>query len=356
MSIASSHGNGDKPLPSHLPLPAELGRAQPDAAHPVLSGIDAHPAGGGSWLGITAQGSFAVLTNFTEAAPPPLPQDATVSQYRSRGELPRDWLTSEGEVFAHQPAVSSVDEATTRVEKYLESSGKIRREYPGFNLLIGAIGRREQDGQLETVVGYVTNRGVAPDGFQRERPGRALEHGGRILRMSDLATPNAANGTATPVAGNLTSACGLSNSSLDDPWRKVRSGEEAFDDVFRASSSKTSADDQNTLIEELFGVLATSQHLTSRTDFQNSIAIHPVHIPVKPMPGATPEQGDKLAWYATRTSTVVLVPRSSSAPGEQEAKWVERDAHLLQAHEEKPVVVNPEERRATQHRHVWSIR
>ncbi|WP_437879531.1 NRDE family protein [Pseudomonas sp. LRF_L74] len=104
---------------------------------------------GGTWLGVSADGRFAALTNIRD---PGLAQGE-----RSRGELPVGFLA--GDLSA---------------ERYLHEVAARRRDYSGYNLLLGS---REQLWFLNSAEG---------------RP-RALSEG----------------------------LYGLSNASLDSPWPKL---------------------------------------------------------------------------------------------------------------------------------------
>lgn len=81
----------------------------PDAPD-VLGGRDA--VAGGTWLAITRGGRFAAVTNLKGA----------VRRTRSRGELVRDFVTSDADAL---PFVEAID----------------RDAYTGFHLLAGRIGR-----------------------------------------------------------------------------------------------------------------------------------------------------------------------------------------------------------------------
>ncbi len=79
--------------------------------HPrLLAGRDLKE--GGTWMGVTLDGRFAAVTNFSEQEPPANP--------RSRGELTHQFLLGE--------------EAP---EAYLERIASRSREYRGFNLIVG---------------------------------------------------------------------------------------------------------------------------------------------------------------------------------------------------------------------------
>jgi len=121
---------------------------QPD----ILGGRDLQA--GGTWLGVTRSGRFAAVTNYREPTGPAMPVD------KSRGDLVRDYLESDGAPLEHA--------------RGLIADGI---SYGGYNLLLAV---------PESLV-YVSNRG---------------DH------------------AATVTAG----AHGLSNHLLDTDWPKVHSG------------------------------------------------------------------------------------------------------------------------------------
>jgi len=90
----------------------------------ILAGKDLRA--GGTWLGLSRGGRFAVVTNYRE------PGTATSGE-RSRGELVTGYLTSV------VPAARWIDEIETR-----------RDDYGGYNLIAGDAGQ----------VHYLTNRGA----------------------------------------------------------------------------------------------------------------------------------------------------------------------------------------------------
>lgn len=94
-----------------------------DTPH-ILAGRDLRA--GGTWLGVTTQGRFAVVTNYRDGVNP-------VSGRRSRGELTRDFLQSEvtPEEYAH----------------YVRRHGD---DFAGFSLVIGN----------RDALWYVSNRGA----------------------------------------------------------------------------------------------------------------------------------------------------------------------------------------------------
>lgn len=112
--------------------------AVPWKDHPdVIAGID--EAAGGTWLGVTRQGRFAVLTNYRDLNLP------GPSNPVSRGELVKNFLTRQDNAldYAEQVAVQ----------------GNL---YAGFNLLVG-------DRQH---AGYVSNQWPGPRHAQALTPGR----------------------------------------------------------------------------------------------------------------------------------------------------------------------------------------
>lgn len=255
-----------------------------------MSGLDAHPLGGGTWLGLTKSGRLAAITNFTEAAPPPLPQGRGLEAYRSRGSLVRDWLKGEGENSGQERVM----------ERYLEGVASRMDEWPGFNLLVGQLHADRAE------MGYVSNRSgeIKAEYFSSEKG-----HG------SD----------------------GLSNSCLRQPWDKVKLGREKldkalddFDKERREGKQRRAAEDQLSL--DLFSILEyvvsfsvrasdsvthpmqstprSKATITARQDFARSIQIPPIRL------------ADD-AWYATRTATVLLLRRDGTV------RWWENDVYVL---------------------------
>lgn len=100
--------------------------AAPWPSHPnLLAGID--DAAGGTWLGITRQGRFGLLTNYRDMAFEP--------QAASRGALVADYL-----------------KGTTPPGVYTEQIALHGKRYNGFNLIVGDleqafyVGNRHEDG------------------------------------------------------------------------------------------------------------------------------------------------------------------------------------------------------------------
>lgn len=163
----------------------------------MLGGLDS--LAGGTWLGVTRTGAFAVLTNVTEHPRPEM--DEQGRPLCSRGELVMAWME------AHQ-GPRPRDGADV-----LQDLFRVRQRYAGFNLLAGCVQG------TEVRMGYVTNRVEAtePD----------------ILAVSG--------------SGEV---YGLSNSTLHTPWPKIAYGKSALQHVL--SEPRTTPDE---LIERLFGVM-----------------------------------------------------------------------------------------------------
>lgn len=92
--------------------PAQFWPEQPD----LLAGRDLEQ--GGTWMGVTASGRIAAITNFRDGTRP------RGSGRRSRGLLVSDFLAS-----------------NVGVEAFTEALARTADDYDGFNLLLGARGR-----------------------------------------------------------------------------------------------------------------------------------------------------------------------------------------------------------------------
>lgn len=286
----------------------------------ILSARDS--TGGGTWLGITRNGAFATLTNFTENSAP-LP--AGMEVFESRGKLVRDWLVSSSTDTGGRKGVKEVEK---QVKGYLEGlRGKLDR-YPGFNLLVGSI---SDEG---TVVAYITNRN--PDGSLN------TDREAHIFLPPSLFPTSQKEGE-----GRGEVPRGMSNSVLSEPWTKVTSGSIAFRS---ALSHHSSTKGEDALVETLFDLLWTSSTPapTQRSELRNSVLISPLELPT----AGTGEGGRD--WYATRTSTVILIGKDGRA------RFVERDTFGIQ--QGKAVLLNGPEgsgamrgRKGGERDYQWSI-
>lgn len=230
----------------------------------ILSGIDADPSGGGTWLGITKNGRFGALTNFTEIKPPPLPKDRGLVTYRSRGGLVKQWLSNH----------NGEGKEESKPENYLSSVARHSDEYPGFNLLVGQLAK---DHKENIKLGYLSNREDQPKGNEeiydstttsinekfRKDPTLPsakridLQHGGRVYTYpSILKDETSTLEKAEMKIDSACESCGLSNSTLDERWEKVNNGKVAFEKVLnQANDVKGKGKEEDELIEELFKIL-----------------------------------------------------------------------------------------------------
>jgi len=227
--------------------------AAAEAAPSILSGIDAHPSGGGTWLGISRSGRFGSLLNFTERPPPPPAPELGINKYLSRGELVRRWLVGNSTaVDAEEKDGGGGGPAhlsnTHGLQGYLDSVRDRRDYFPGFNLLVGQVEATEQDAHRYACrLGYVSNRTQGADVAPL------------ILQADQDATGQIGTGSCT--------ACGLSNSVYQDPWAKVEEGKGLLKTALQEwdSQRKSSAEEgrepseteEDALIEKLFTILGT---------------------------------------------------------------------------------------------------
>lgn len=112
--------------------------AAPWSDHPrVIAGID--EVAGGTWLGVTRQGRFALLTNYRDLRLTG-PQNPV-----SRGELVKGFLTG-----------------TSGAADYAGLAAQNGRQYAGFNLIVGDLNN----------AWYAGNQTPAPQAAQELAPGR----------------------------------------------------------------------------------------------------------------------------------------------------------------------------------------
>lgn len=175
---------------------------------------------------------MAILTNFTELKPPPLPQGRGIEAYRSRGKLTKDWLLTEG--------------TETSLDQFLRSIEERKDEWPGFNFMAGELFSGKQGSPR---IGYVSNRTKADEG---------------IYYLPSIADKNPSIGLACDGNNNgrTTNGCpsiGLSNSELQEPWSKVIQGKQLFEEAiskYDERKSNKGDGDEAQLAKDLFKVLA----------------------------------------------------------------------------------------------------
>lgn len=211
--------------------------------------------------------------------------------FESRGQLVRDWLVLQS--GKGKGKRRELEEVREEVEGYLIGLGGKLDRFPGFNLLIGAVSKGG------TVVGYITNR-TSEGGLARGR-------------KEDIFLPETSrlDDTSTPAPPG-----GMSNSILSEPWTKVTSGSRTFHSALHNASLKPKDHAEEALVEDLFDLLWTSSNPApaQRSELRNSVLISPLELPLV---------GQRKEWYATRTSTVILVGKDGKA------KLVERDTFKI---------------------------
>lgn len=177
------------------------------AGHDVLSARDLQRAEKGTWMGMTADGSLAVLTNYSE---PPVADPAhPVHAIRSRGGMVTHWLGA--------PAGETTEETLRRlVDAGVKSVG-------GFSMLCGKLRRRGD--------------GIAPLAIVSNRS----EHAGDVHW----------------VGGERGQVAALSNAVYGEgeEWPKLQNGKELLSEAVREAVE--GGDDEEGLVERLFGVLDT---------------------------------------------------------------------------------------------------
>ncbi|HLR12776.1 MAG TPA: NRDE family protein [Burkholderiaceae bacterium] len=168
----------------------------PWADHPdVLAGIDL--TGGGTWLGVTRQGRFGLLTNYRE---PGVQQDNAPS----RGELVSRWLTE-----------------SAPLDEFVMALSQRASEYNGFNLVIGDLsqacylGNRHPDPQpqylkagqylvsnalLETVWPKTEKLRTAFENYIPAFTNQALQQAFDVLKDTTPAADETLPGTGLPLA------------------------------------------------------------------------------------------------------------------------------------------------------------
>ncbi|KAK0542377.1 hypothetical protein OC846_002424 [Tilletia horrida] len=300
----------------------------------VLSGIDAHPAGGGTWLGITKSGRFGALLNYTELPPPPPAPELGISKYLSRGEFVRRWLA------AHDAKEGPASISGNRdLDSFLQEVNDKKAMFPGFNLLVGEVVPKSasaDDEERAFRLGYVSNRTQGEDA----RP---------LILETDV------EGKAL----GQCSVCGLSNSVYQDPWSKVKEGRDKLRSTLESWHRQTglqapdardaTESEEKELIEGLFTLLGTNSEPDlpegQPQNIRATIMVPPfVNTFSKQRPGASvsdPTSASKTSktepdtaaaaektndepWYGTRLSTVILIRRRDGA-----ATFVERDVFQL---------------------------
>lgn len=315
---------------------------RPSRSRPCLAGIDVHPAGGGTWLGINAHGRFGALTNYTEWERPPLPQGRGLQAFRSRGTLVRSWLLDRDpceEARGGHAGEMARERDADELAAYLQRMAEHRDEWPGFNVLAGYVG---EEG---TRIGYVSNRGA------RQQDVCYLQADAAAQTTVVDARPH---GEVLP---DTRCAFGLSNSTLHTPWSKVNQGQRLLDEALQTYDARKKKGDvgqdaaEAMLAEDIFAILAYVVALhaglqAQGADCERSASSTPTGTVQRREDLASsifiaPFRTEGGAWYGTRVATVLLVRRHHEQAAQKEGEggrsarktqWWERDVHALDPH------------------------
>lgn len=204
----------------HLHLPGHHHHHGPHPVHHVLSSRDLQRAERGTWLGMTRQGKFAVLTNYRETDA----HDAShpVHGSRSRGGMVTAWLRSD-----------KGEGPREFVERMLgENGGRGVRDVGGFSLILGRLRRDRRDG------------------------GEDLPH--RLEPLAIMSNRNLSAADVPWIAGERDGVYALSNTSYTDhttasassPWPKVDDGKRLVREVVAEAVAQRW--DETRLVEALF--------------------------------------------------------------------------------------------------------
>jgi len=175
----------------------------------ILSARDLQRAEQGTWLGITKNGNFAVLTNFKETDTPDHPIQGT----RSRGSMVKAWLTA--------PEEESTKEFVHRM-----LGGEGVNAVGGFSLVCGKLRKRRNSSDELDPIAIISNRSADPDDIPW-------------------------------IAGKRSEVYGLSNTSYADPmiWPKVKMGKEKLRSAVEAAIEGGLGEED--FVDELYAVLDT---------------------------------------------------------------------------------------------------
>lgn len=177
------------------------------AGHDVLSARDLQRAEKGTWMGMTAGGSLAVLTNYSE--PPTADPAHPIHAIRSRGGMVTHWLGA-------PPGERTEETLRKLVEAGVKSVG-------GFSMLCGRLRRR----------------------------------GDSIAPLAIVSNRSEDAGDVHWVAGSRGEVAALSNAVYGDAdeWPKLQAGKSLLADAVRTAVEENL--DEEALAERLFGVLDT---------------------------------------------------------------------------------------------------
>ncbi|SPO07355.1 related to mouse T10 protein [Cephalotrichum gorgonifer] len=230
----------------------------------VLSARDLQRAEKGTWLGITPQGVFAVLTNYRETDA----DDANhpVHGVRSRGGMVTYWLGTDGA------------ESTEESIAGLVRDGGVKG-VGGFSMLCGKL-KRKRAAAHETN-GVVVN-GEGKENGHKENGVRNGELERNIEPIAIVSNRSEAVDGIPWVCGSRGEVCALSNACYNDAdeWPKLENGKKLLAAAVR--DAVAAEDDEAALVDRLFAVLDTDtlprKPGTSLTEYISTLK-HSIFIP-----------------------------------------------------------------------------
>lgn len=238
----------------------------------VLSPLDMARKDHGTWLALNPQNhKFAILVNYREGL-------KEVINPVSRGVLPLDYIVSQSETRSQ-----FLNELGARY-----NDSELLSKIGGFNLLFGDLSKNSFD--------IISNK----------------------------------NASDFKIFTRKNEYHGLSNSSFDDPWEKVRLGEEKLKTLTEDYNENHGSKEK--FIEDLFSLLSynTLGNITDDLEGNFNNIKNTIFVPalkVRDYNRNNPLAGE---YYGTRTQTVILVDKYGKIT------YVERNLHSSDDLSEKP--------------------
>lgn len=240
--------------------------------HEIISPLDMARSDHGTWLALNpAMKKFAILVNYREGI------KDTINPI-SRGVLPLDYVTSN--------ASTRNEYLTEMVLKYGDE--KLLTKIGGFNLLFGDLLKNRYD--------IISNKNDADFKIFSTKP----------------------------------EYHGLSNSSFDEPWEKVRIGETLLKEITESYNDRPIP--KNEFIDKLFELLSHNTLDNVTDDYQANFDKIKSSIFVPPLTVRDYNRNNSFAgeYYGTRTQTVILVDKS------HHLSYIERNLHSSDDLNEEP--------------------
>ncbi|KAJ1883244.1 Transport and Golgi organization protein 2 [Coemansia sp. RSA 1722] len=222
-----------------------------------------NPSHRGSWIGINLQqGRLAFLTNYRE---PKFHHDSMIS----RGALIRNFLINQPTTPANKLLVNGPRYAKEYAERVYEE----RQRYDGFNLVLVDIGKSPVEVYYVTNRGYEDNKGVV-----------------KKLDVKDI--------------------LGVSNSAIDQPWKKVVCGKKEF---ARIVTNARDVETDQELVEKLMEMMRDRNCEYQVPERIDDLKNH-IFIPVVDALGGDIGPG----LYGTRSTAVILLRNGHLTVAERE--------------------------------------